>query len=515
MHNYYLIIFFLSSIGYFHVFFASQSQVLQGTWNLSGTPLSKQKGWFNPILSIEELKKLLATDRNVNAVSEDGTTGLMFMAGRANKEGVRLFLEAGADVDFQHPLNGNTALHIAIFNASMSNGGVGTPGRDLEIVKILLDAGASVDLPNKQGLMPLHMTANITDIIPFVEAVTLLLKYGADINVQSRRGQKIVNEKGGFTPFKQTFLNNTNFTLLHIIAGAWEYIKTRDGLLRYWGLILDYNRKASFEKLPPEGPAKLYTPLEYLLDIGFSDVARYVESAELIKFTVDLKGLNNYYLNGLTGVLYAIVGRRKDLVQKFIEKKANLLLTTKKPDFTINSQLVESAKQIDNNGQLQSDGYGFTALHLAILQGNQEIVEMVLEAEPALLNMLDERGNSCYHHIARISNVEIQKKIFELLASKNIKNNNFAEIINHQNNNGETLLHKIVYTKNSTFLHYLVEHYGKYFNAKLVNKAQKTPIDYMNMVIEVDNSIKKSVGTPRQNLINRDNNMMIDLKKLS
>jgi ankyrin repeat protein len=213
--------------------------------------------------------------------------------------------------------------------------------------------------------------------------------------------------------------------------------------------------------------------------------------------------------------LYAIVGRRKDLVQKFIEKKANLFLTTKKPDFTVTSQLIESTRTFDSNAKLQSDGHSFTTLHLAILQGNQELVAMILEAEPRLLDIFDERGNSCYHHIARISNVETQKKILSLLASKSISNNNFMAILNKQNDNGETFLHKIVRTKNSALLHYAVENYGKYFNAKLVNKAQKTAAYYLDIVFQIDNTVKSGKGTSRSDLLKRDNDMMVDLKKIS
>jgi ankyrin repeat protein len=87
-------------------------------------------------------------------------------------EVVKLLLEKGAKVDVKNNF-GNTALLIASGNGQS------------DVVKLLLDKGASVDLGNNQGVTPLLMAAQYGD----VDVITPLLAKGANPNT-AMSGQK-------------------------------------------------------------------------------------------------------------------------------------------------------------------------------------------------------------------------------------------------------------------------------------------------------------------------------------
>ncbi len=460
---------------------------LQGTFTMSNAPLSTQKAWFDPSKSDAEIAKLLENDSDVNAVNEDGVTGLIFMAGRGNLSGVRMFLEAGADIDFQNPLNGETALHRAIYNVSTADG--------IKIVRLLMNYGASVSLANKQGMLALHMTPNIVDSRQFLAVVDMLLKHGADINAQTKKGEK-------------TFENNTNFTLLHQLVNADNFIDTRDGVLKYWPFILDYQAKASFEVLPNPGTPLKLDPLEYALYLGFTDVAGFVSDAKKIPFVVDQKTINTYYPNGLTGLMYAICGWRlnKNKALDFLEKGADVTLKTR--DF--------DSVSLDSD-----DAFKMTALHLAVLHGCYDILIALVQKSPKLIMEVDKNGNSCLHHLARLTDVDTQQKILDVLIEKTKTLNLHATLLNLQNHQGQTFLHALAKTKNASLLTYVVEKYGSFIKSRLVDKNQKTALDYLEKILKVDEAsvaggvIKgKKIANNKQNLIQRDQKMIAAIKKL-
>lgn len=88
------------------------------------------------------------------------------------RELVRLLLAAGANPAAQDAENHQTALHTA------------SAANDVELVKIILDAGVNANLRNVHGTIPLHL-ALAKGAKPCVE---LLLAAGADCNLQDEEG---------------------------------------------------------------------------------------------------------------------------------------------------------------------------------------------------------------------------------------------------------------------------------------------------------------------------------------
>ncbi len=121
---------------------------------------------------VEKVRSLLEAD--VDACDEDGRTALMDAASWNGNEGViKILIEAGAAVNVPD-LNGNTALMIA----ASENG-------NEDVVKILIEAGADVNAKNKDG-----MTALMRAVLDgeSKEAARILIENGADVNAANNAG---------------------------------------------------------------------------------------------------------------------------------------------------------------------------------------------------------------------------------------------------------------------------------------------------------------------------------------
>ena len=82
-------------------------------------------------------------------------------------------LENGADVYFQDEQSGMSPLHVAILQ------------NNRDIVELLLEKGADVNLQNNSGDTPLHFAIAGEN----VELCNLLLNAGADVNLQNENGK--------------------------------------------------------------------------------------------------------------------------------------------------------------------------------------------------------------------------------------------------------------------------------------------------------------------------------------
>ena len=120
----------------------------------------------NPLFdAVERGDEMYLNDHldDVNIRNENGYTLLMLASFGANREIVRMLLDAGADVDIQTD-DGWTVLMVA------------SRGDDAEIVKMLLEAGSDVALRSQNGLTAIEFSKhsddpNIYRMINYVEIV--------------------------------------------------------------------------------------------------------------------------------------------------------------------------------------------------------------------------------------------------------------------------------------------------------------------------------------------------------
>ena len=118
----------------------------------------------------------MSRGNNPNQVEEDSQrTGLQWAAINGNLQIVAILLKAGAKIDARDNL-GNTPL---IYAADHDH---------LELAKLLLDVGAAIDSQDKNGMTPLMLGARNGQI----EIVRTLLARGANPNKSDFTGRDAV-----------------------------------------------------------------------------------------------------------------------------------------------------------------------------------------------------------------------------------------------------------------------------------------------------------------------------------
>lgn len=123
-----------------------------------------------------ELVRTMLNDNKALAklVSHDGWTPLHLAAFFGHKDAVAALLDAGASVtERSKNAMANMPLHA------------GAAGRNLELVKLLLEHGAPVRAKQHGGWTPLHAAAQNGD----VAMTTLFLEHGADVNERADNQQ--------------------------------------------------------------------------------------------------------------------------------------------------------------------------------------------------------------------------------------------------------------------------------------------------------------------------------------
>ncbi|NXF04265.1 ASB3 protein, partial [Smithornis capensis] len=120
--------------------------------------------------SLECLRVLLEAGADLNDVTTDATTTLFLAVESKRTEVVKFLVQHGANVEGPHCWSGWNSLHQASFQGST------------EIMKILLEKGASKNCRDDFGITPLFVAAQYGQL----ESLRLLVSHGADINSQAK-----------------------------------------------------------------------------------------------------------------------------------------------------------------------------------------------------------------------------------------------------------------------------------------------------------------------------------------
>jgi len=137
------------------------------------------------------VRLVLARGANAKAKDKTGTDALMAGAMNGNVEVAKLLLAKGSDVNavtievFATVKNG--PLELGRFTPLLTALPYGPP----EMVKLLMDAGASVNARDTRGMTPL-MLAIATDR-PDPQIIRLLMERGADASLRSKRGETAID----------------------------------------------------------------------------------------------------------------------------------------------------------------------------------------------------------------------------------------------------------------------------------------------------------------------------------
>lgn len=223
------------------------------------------------------VRKMIKEHADVNAISNDGSTALLWAAFHSDADLTRALLEAGASVDVANHY-GVTALLQASRNG------------DVATMKALLDAGADATRWHPEGETPL-MAASRTGS---VEGVKLLISHGAFVNAadpfQEETALMWASAEGQVEVVK---------TLL--AAGADPNLKAHVSLIT--------DRKNA------DHPSGGFTALMFAARNGHLDVVR-----ALIEGKADPKLTN---ADGLTATAVAIINARFDLAKELLDLGAD------------------------------------------------------------------------------------------------------------------------------------------------------------------------------------------------
>lgn len=173
------------------------------------TTMQQQFDWlFSPIVTIEDYIDHLKDAQKNNQLfdllalhNDRGQTPLMYAIDQDDLDRVNTLLAFGANPDMldkglYEGTSDNTALHRAVYHGDSTN--------TVPIIDALLQAGANPKLANDHGSTPLHLTGWITDSINNknndpaqlgrrMQVVTLLVNAGADLNAQDNQGKTLLH----------------------------------------------------------------------------------------------------------------------------------------------------------------------------------------------------------------------------------------------------------------------------------------------------------------------------------
>ena len=245
----------------------------------------------------------------------------------------------------------------------------------LEIVKLLLDAGADVNIPSRSGQTPLYQASGQG----YLEIVKLLLNAGADIKVEGILYQAI----------KNGHLETLEFLLT---AGADVNSK-------------DYSGRTALHSATSKG--RRVEILKLLLNAGAD--------------------INIQEYNGITPLYLAASQGNLEVVKLLLDAGADVNIPGRSgqtPLYRASGQgyveivklLLDAKANVDTQ---QCDGE--TALYLAASQGNLEIVKLLLTAG-ANVNPKDYFGGKVLHIASSKGNLEIVKLLLDAKADVDIQN---------------------------------------------------------------------------------------------
>jgi hypothetical protein len=122
------------------------------------------------------VEELLKQDVDVNERAEYGWTALLYAAAQGYPRIVRLLLDAGANIDMGN-LQGITPL---MYSARYGN---------IEICELLLEYGANPDLQDVFGMTALMVAARLG----YADVVATLLKTGTDVSIKDRNNMRALD----------------------------------------------------------------------------------------------------------------------------------------------------------------------------------------------------------------------------------------------------------------------------------------------------------------------------------
>jgi ankyrin repeat protein len=398
-------------------------------WN-GWTPL--QKAAYQGQMVVAQF--LLANGADVSATQSGGQTALHLAAQKGHAAMAILLLSKKAEVNPEDN-EGKTPLHLAAENGFRT------------VAQTLLDRGADVNARTKSDATPLHLAA----YNGFKSVAELLISRGAEVNalgaarnepskvrstalhMVARSGDQALAELLVTNKADIKAADSEGTTPLHIAAEA--------GQIPIATLLLAHGAEVNVKGLP--GPKQGWTPLYCAVNWG---------KPEMVAFLLKNKADPNTRVDGGVGartventaLLLATARFNSKCVDPLLSAKADvdakntsglaaiLLPLTYSGSVAEANAIVRALLEHGASPEAKDPRTGATPLMKAVEQGNQELVQVLLEHKAAV-NAKDITGRTALQYAARWSGSRNMVAIGRQLVGAGAD-------INARDNNGNTAL---------------------------------------------------------------------------
>lgn len=290
----------------------------------------------------------------------------------------------------------------------------------LPLLQILLEHGADSSATNFKGQVPLHCLITVDNVKNLLDPLNMLIFYGSPCNKRDGRGA--------------TFLHNL------------VELRASEAL----ALIQSHYKFLFDEKIKNN---KNYTPLQYAKSIRCDEcITKFTDPKNFYRPSVVV---NNYDTNGLTYLMVASFAGDLNEAKKYNDDKGDLNL-------------------------MSNNIFRYTALHCALIAKNIKVAEWLLDNQ-ARTDIQNARGYTAAHLFIAIGGCDNNKSMnYRDIVLKIIDKN--PKILNMQNNEGNTIMHTLVYRNNYTLIKILTQKYYDVIDLTIRNNNTKTPLDIAKLL---------------------------------
>jgi ankyrin repeat protein len=359
------------------------------------------------------LRLILNHNADVNAPDNHGWTPLLLAIRKARSEAVQLLLKHGASVTLRND-EGRTALHEA------------SQGLQPDLIQLILNHNADVDALDSDGSTPLHLTifeeslasseislvtsgmiaVQETRLDASLDAIQLLLRHGANINLQNHMGQTALHKAsqcGHLDIVRHILSHGAHVDSLDNDGSTPLHLAISEVNLEVVQLLLKHGASVNLQN--HLGQTALHKASQrYHLDI--------------VRLILDHgAGLNLQDNHGSTPLHLAAHHSSQQVVQLFLEHGADVTLRNDKGQSTLHQasqrghiDIIQLLLNYDADVDA-IDNDGSTALHLAIsewslassLLSSMAIAEAGLEArlETVQLLLRDGANTNLQNHLGQ------------------------------------------------------------------------------------------------------------------
>ncbi|KAJ5079376.1 no mechanoreceptor potential c isoform d-related [Anaeramoeba ignava] len=397
----------------------------------------------------------------------NGKNALFYAIESKQKEVVEILLKNGIDPNVQTIDTKITPLHFAVLEESK------------EIVQLLLDHQANIDITNSEDLTPTAISIHINSLECFKM-------------VWNKNGKKMEHNKQ-----KENFLHlatslNRSQILDYILENCDNsYLKeyNQEGLLpihmavlkSYMNIIKIINKHGGSLN---EVSKTLKTPLHYACELSKYDIVEYLLKENVL--------LNEKDEDGKTPLFISQQKKDDKISHLLLEKKAVNPIHS----FLINRDLTKLQEFLTKfNANIEAiDSAGRRPIHWAAMKGSTEAVELLLK-NGAEINAFDRDKSTALHLATRNGYLETTKLLIENKADITLQNEDYhtalhlstlyghmeiAQMLlehggdpNQRDKTGNTALHLAAKSGNYLISNLLVE---KGAEIAVFNEKQRTPI---------------------------------------